>query len=137
MGSSPECPICYKKFVQDDCQCWKCIAYKNCDKPRINSKLTKHCKLKYKYCFTCNQCNNTICRWCFDKITFKSNILICPLCRYPAIKEYFKSNIVPDINSLVLSKDKKLYKLKKYRDTWVKGYWEETGFPILNKILKK
>jgi len=55
----------------------------------------------------------------------------------PGIKEYIKQNIVPQINTLILSNDKRLVNLKVYQSTWKIGYWEDVGFPILDKVLGK
>ena len=141
---SMDCVICYEKLTKNNCNCEKCQIFNNPDIPIItDTKINEHINKKEEYSFKCSTCNNVCCGVCFNKMYYRKNcsIVSCPICRQLAVKEYFKSNIMSHINTLGLlnkskTKNKKMKRIiEKYSDTWKEGYWNDTGIPLLNKIV--
>ena len=135
------CYICYEQFINNDCNCSKCVLFNN-SSVNVTNDIIIHNNRKAKYNFKCYICNKELCRECYYKISRHQNIIIkCPYCRQPGSREYFKHNVVRDVNTLGFGhfstkQSQKLEKLKnKYSDTWKMGYWNNRGFPLIRKII--
>ena len=133
------CYICYEEFTKDNCNCTKCIEFNDKTVPIITDKnILNHNFRKKCYNFVCGTCNAEICMICHKNIKHHSRktIINCPLCRDSGMKDYFKVNVLRDINTLGLhNNDPKLLKLNKYSSTWKDGYWNDIGIPLIKKVL--
>lgn len=137
-----KCYVCYENFINNNCNCPKCIIF-NTNVLNISNSIMTHHIRKIKYNFKCSICNKELCRECYNKISNYKNIIIkCPYCRQLGVKEYFNNTVVKDINTLGFGnfspkQKNKLLKLNKYNKTWKIGYWNERGFPLIHKIISK
>lgn len=136
-----KCYICYEFFIDNKCNCEKCYIFNDNEVMNIPKNIIIHNNRKYKYNFKCYICNKELCRECYYRISSYKNIIIkCPYCRQPGAKEYFKNNVVRDINTLGFGNfpPEQQHKLEKlsdsYINTWKIGYWNNVGFKLIKKI---